>query len=433
MRMYDIIKKKRDGGTLTKEEIEFFISGYVSGDIPDYQASALLMAIYFRGMNVDETTCLTLAITNSGDKVDLSGIKGFKADKHSTGGVGDKTTLIVAPIVASAGVKVAKMSGRGLGHTGGTVDKLESIPGYETSISRERFFEIVNTVGCSVIGQSGELAPADKKLYALRDVTATVDKRPLIASSIMGKKLASGADGIVLDVKVGSGAFNKTFDEGLALAKIMVNIGNKAGKITRAVITNMDKPLGYAVGNAIEVKEAVEILKGNGDKELKEICIELASNMLYIAGRGSLENCKKIATAKLENGDAFETFKAMVQAHGGDTSYVDDPEKFPLGKFSRDVKADKSGYIVNMDCEKYGLTSLSLGAGRNKKEDNIDFAAGLAVRKKTGDFVEVGDVLATLYTSDESKLDAAEEILKSALSFGDVKPPEVPIILGRVK
>ena len=259
MRMYDIIKKKRDGGTLTKEEIEFFISGYVSGDIPDYQASALLMAIYFRGMNVDETTCLTLAITNSGDKVDLSGIKGFKADKHSTGGVGDKTTLIVAPIVASAGVKVAKMSGRGLGHTGGTVDKLESIPGYETSLSRERFFEIVNTVGCSVIGQSGELAPADKKLYALRDVTATVDKRPLIASSIMGKKLASGADGIVLDVKVGSGAFNKTFDEGLALAKIMVNIGNKAGKITRAVITNMDKPLGYAVGNAIEVKEAVHI------------------------------------------------------------------------------------------------------------------------------------------------------------------------------
>lgn len=433
MRMYDIIKKKRDGGTLTKEEIEFFISGYVAGDIPDYQASALLMAIYFRGMNVDETTCLTLAITNSGDKVDLSGIKGFKADKHSTGGVGDKTTLIVAPIVASAGVKVAKMSGRGLGHTGGTVDKLESIPGYETSLSRERFFEIVNTVGCSVIGQSGELAPADKKLYALRDVTATVDKRPLIASSIMGKKLASGADGIVLDVKVGSGAFNKTFDEGLALAKIMVNIGNKAGKITRAVITNMDKPLGYAVGNAIEVKEAVEILNGNGDKELKEICIELASNMLYIAGRGSLENCKKIATAKLENGDAFETFKAMVQAHGGDTSYVDDPEKFPLGKFSRDVKADKSGYIVNMDCEKYGLTSLALGAGRNKKEDNIDFAAGLAVRKKTGDFVEVGDVLATLYTSDESKLDAAEEILKSALSFGDVKPPEVPIILGRVK
>ncbi len=401
MRMYDIIKKKRDGGTLTKEEIEFFISGYVSGDIPDYQASALLMAIYFRGMNVDETTCLTLAITNSGDKVDLSGIKGFKADKHSTGGVGDKTTLIVAPIVASAGVKVAKMSGRGLGHTGGTVDKLESIPGYETSLSRER--------------------------------TATVDKRPLIASSIMGKKLASGADGIVLDVKVGSGAFNKTFDEGLALAKIMVNIGNKAGKITRAVITNMDKPLGYAVGNAIEVKEAVEILKGNGDKELKEICIELASNMLYIAGRGSLENCKKIATAKLENGDALDTFKAMVQAHGGDTSYVDDPEKFPLGKFSRDVKADKSGYIVNMDCEKYGLTSLALGAGRNKKEDNIDFAAGLAVRKKTGDFVEVGDVLATLYTSDESKLDAAEEILKSALSFGDVKPPEVPIILGRVK
>ena len=433
MRMSDLIVKKRDGQALTTEEIRYMIDGYSRGEIPDYQMSAFLMATVLRGMSHEETVSLTRAMLDSGERIDLSRFGTRSADKHSTGGVGDKTTLAVLPIAASAGVICAKMSGRGLGHTGGTVDKLESIPGYETSLSRERFFEIVNTVGCSVIGQSGELAPADKKLYALRDVTATVDKRPLIASSIMGKKLASGADGIVLDVKVGSGAFNKTFDEGLALAKIMVNIGNKAGKITRAVITNMDKPLGYAVGNAIEVKEAVEILQGNGDKELKEICIELASNMLYIAGRGSLENCKRIATAKLENGDALDTFKAMVQAHGGDTSYVDDPEKFPLGKFSRDVKADKSGYIVNMDCEKYGLTSLALGAGRNKKEDNIDFAAGLAVRKKTGDFVEVGDVLATLYTSDESKLDAAEEILKSALSFGDVKPPEVPIILGRVK
>lgn len=377
MRMYDIIKKKRDGGTLTKEEIEFFISGYVSGDIPDYQASALLMAIYFRGMNVDETTCLTLAITNSGDKVDLSGIKGFKADKHSTGGVGDKTTLIVAPIVASAGVKVAKMSGRGLGHTGGTVDKLESIPGYETSLSRERFFEIVNTVGCSVIGQSGELAPADKKLYALRDVTATVDKRPLIASSIMGKKLASGADGIVLDVKVGSGAFNKTFDEGLALAKIMVNIGNKAGKITRAVITNMDKPLGYAVGNAIEVKEAVEILKGNGDKELKEICIELASNMLYIAGRGSLENCKKsppqnskTATHSIRSRRWFRRTAAIRR-----TSTI--RKNSPLASFRATSKPIKAAISSIWTAKSTGLQALLSARGATKKKTISTLRQGL--------------------------------------------------------
>lgn len=377
MRMYDIIKKKRDGGTLTKEEIEFFISGYVSGDIPDYQASALLMAIYFRGMNVDETTCLTLAITNSGDKVDLSGIKGFKADKHSTGGVGDKTTLIVAPIVASAGVKVAKMSGRGLGHTGGTVDKLESIPGYETSLSRERFFEIVNTVGCSVIGQSGELAPADKKLYALRDVTATVDKRPLIASSIMGKKLASGADGIVLDVKVGSGAFNKTFDEGLALAKIMVNIGNKAGKITRAVITNMDKPLGYAVGNAIEVKEAVEILKGNGDKELKEICIELASNMLYIAGRGSLENCKKsqpqnskTATHSTRSRRWFRRTAAIRR-----TSTI--RKNSPLASFRATSKPIKAAISSIWTAKSTGLQALLSARGATKKKTISTLRRGL--------------------------------------------------------
>lgn len=433
MRAYDVIKKKRDGYPLSDEEIRFFVKGYTEGSIPDYQAAAFLMAVYFRGMNAYETVAFTREIADSGDKADLSGIKGFKADKHSTGGVGDKTTLIVAPVVASCGVKVAKMSGRGLGHTGGTVDKLEAIPGYRTTLSREEFFDVVNGVGCSVIGQSGELAPADKKFYALRDVTATVDKRPLIAASIMGKKLASGSDGIVLDVKVGSGAFNKTFDEGLALAKTMVNIGNKAGKITRAVISNMDKPLGYAVGNAVEVREAAEILQKGGDEELTELCLELAANMLCIAGLGSLENCRKTAERKLKNGDAFETFAKMVSAHGGDVSYVENPDKLVLGKFSRDVTGDESGYIVDMNCEGYGLASLALGAGRNKKDDVIDPGAGIVVRKKTGDYVNKNDVVATLFSSSEEKLDAAEKILKSALKTGDNPPPYVPIILGRVK
>ncbi|MDD7245732.1 MAG: thymidine phosphorylase [Eubacteriales bacterium] len=433
MRAYDVIKKKRDGYPLSDEEIRFFVKGYTEGSIPDYQAAAFLMAVYFRGMNASETVAFTREIADSGDKVDLSGIKGFKADKHSTGGVGDKTTLIVAPVVASCGVKVAKMSGRGLGHTGGTVDKLEAIPGYRTTLSREEFFGVVNAVGCSVIGQSGELAPADKKFYALRDVTATVDKRPLIAASIMGKKLASGSDGIVLDVKVGSGAFNKTFDEGLALAKTMVNIGNKAGKITRAVISNMDKPLGYAVGNAIEVREAAEILQKGGDDELTELCLELAANMLCIAGFGSLENCRKTAGRKLKSGDAFETFAKMVAAHGGDVSYVENPEKLVLGKFSRDVTGDENGYIIGMNCEGYGLASLALGAGRNKKDDVIDPGAGIVVRKKTGDYVNKNDVVATLFSSSEEKLDAAEKILKSALKTGDNPPPYVPIILGRVK
>ena len=433
MRAYDVIKKKRDGYPLSDEEIRFFVKGYTEGSIPDYQAAAFLMAVYFRGMNASETVAFTREIADSGDKADLSGIKGFKADKHSTGGVGDKTTLIVAPVVASCGVKVAKMSGRGLGHTGGTVDKLEAIPGYRTTLSREEFFGVVNAVGCSVIGQSGELAPADKKFYALRDVTATVDKRPLIAASIMGKKLASGSDGIVLDVKVGSGAFNKTFDEGLALAKTMVNIGNKAGKITRAVISNMDKPLGYAVGNAVEVREAAEILQKGGDEELTELCLELAANMLCIAGLGSLENCRKTAGRKLKSGDAFETFAKMVAAHGGDVSYVENPDKLVLGKFSRDVTGDESGYIVGMNCEGYGLASLALGAGRNKKDDVIDPGAGIVVRKKTGDYVNKNDVVATLFSSSEEKLDAAEKILKSALKTGENPPPYVPIILGRVK
>lgn len=433
MRMYDIIKKKRDGGILEKNEIDFFIKGYTNGEIPDYQASALLMAIFFNGMDADETANLTMAIAKSGDTIDLSDIKGFKADKHSTGGVGDKTTLIVAPIVASCGVKVAKMSGRGLGHTGGTVDKLEAIPGFQTSLPREKFLDIVSNIGCCVIGQSGTLAPADKKLYALRDVTATVDKLPLIASSIMGKKLASGDDGIVLDVKIGSGAFNKTFDEGLALAKTMVTIGNRAGKITRAVLSNMDKPLGYAVGNSLEVKEAIETLQGHGDTELKELCIELAANMLALAGKGELADCRLIAADKLNSGEAFHTFRKMVKAQGGNTEYIDNPTLFVIGPEKYEIKSIKTGYITKMNTEKYGLASLILGAGRNKKEDKIDAGAGLVVKKKTGDFVNVGDTLAVLYAADRTHFDDAEDAVLSALTFGVEAPAAIPIILGRVK
>lgn len=433
MRMYDIIKKKRDGEVLNKTEIDFFIKGYTKGEIPDEQAAALLMAIFFNGMNAEETVNLTMAIAKSGDMVDLSPINGFKADKHSTGGVGDKTTMIVAPIVASAGVKVAKMSGRGLGHTGGTVDKLESIPGYQTSISHEKFFEVVNDVGCCVIGQSGDLAPADKKLYALRDITATVDKMPLIASSIMGKKLASGADGIVLDVKVGSGAFNKTFDEGLLLAKTMVSIGNRAGKNTRAIISNMDKPLGVAVGNAIEVKEALEVLHGRGDKELTELCIELAASMLNIAGKGEYGECKEIALSKLQNGGALHAFRKMVMAQGGNVEYVDNPDKFIIGPEKFEVKSDREGYIEKMDTERYGKACLLLGAGRNRKEDKIDHGAGFIVKKKTGDYVKCGDTLAVLYTSNRDYFDAAEHEILGALTIGGTQPAPVPIVLGRVK
>lgn len=433
MRMYDIIKKKRDGGILEKSEIDFFIRGYTKGEIPDEQASALLMAIFFRGMNAEETLDLTMAVAKSGDMVDLSCINGFKADKHSTGGVGDKTTLVITPIVASCGVKVAKMSGRGLGHTGGTVDKLEAIPGFQTSLPRNKFLEVVSDVGCCVIGQSGELAPADKKLYALRDVTATVDKMPLIASSIMGKKLASGDDGIVLDVKIGSGAFNKTFDEGLALAKTMVSIGNRAGKITRAVLSNMDIPLGNAVGNSLEVIEAIELLRGEGDKELKELCLELAATMLAVAGKGELLECRELAEQKLNNGEAFHTLRKMVKAQGGNPEYIDNTALFRIGPEKFEVKSKQAGYITAMDTEKYGLASLILGAGRNKKEDKIDHGAGLIVKKKTGNFVNPGDTLAVLYSSSREHFDEAEDVILEALTFGAEAPSPVPIVLGRVK
>ena len=431
MRMYDIIKKKRDGAPLSREEIAFFVEGYTRGDIPDEQASALAMAIYFQGMNATETAELTLQITASGDIADLSAIQGFKVDKHSSGGVGDKTTLIVAPIVAAAGVKVAKMSGRGLGHTGGTIDKLESIPGFRTSMDRTEFAQIVNQAGLCVAGQSGNLAPADKKLYALRDETATVDSLPLIASSIMGKKLASGADGIVLDVKVGSGSFNKTLEDGLALARAMVAIGTRANKKITAIISDMDEPLGYAIGNALELKEAISMLKGEGEARLYELCIALSSNMLFLAGCGTMTECEQIAIEQVKSGRAFEYLKKMVSAQGGDVSYIDDPSLFRTG-CSRDVMATRDGYLSAIDAELYGAASLMLGAGRNRKEDQIDHCAGLLLHKKRGDYVRAGEVLVTMYTSEQHRFNEAEAMILSALSYSEIAPQTKNVVFARI-
>ncbi len=422
MRMYDILAKKRDGGILTDEEIQFFIDGYVSGAIPDYQASALLMAIFLKGMTPHETAALTRSMAQSGDLVDLSSIDGIKVDKHSTGGVGDKTTLIVAPVVASLGVRVAKMSGRGLGHTGGTVDKLESIPGFRTTLDREAFFDVVRRVGVSVIGQSGNLAPADKKLYALRDVTATVNSIPLIASSIMSKKIAAGSDRILLDVKTGSGAFMKTLEDSIALAKEMVSIGEHVGRRTVALITDMDRPLGCAIGNALEVCEACETLQGRGPADLTEVCIELAANMLWLAEKGELAQCRSLARQQIANGEAFAKLKEMVQAQGGDTSVLDDPEKFARPNVCYEVLAQREGFLYAMDTERCGIASMELGAGREKKEDPIDYSAGIVLRKKVGDFVRKGEVLASFYSSEESKCRTAEQTFTQALRIQDARP-----------
>ena len=433
MRTYDIIKKKRDGYELTEQEIRFFIDGYVKGDIPDYQASALCMAIFYKGMTVDETTALTLAIRDSGDVLNFSEIKGIRVDKHSTGGVGDKTSLVVAPIVASLGVKVAKMSGRGLGHTGGTVDKLESIEGFKVDLDSKTFIDIVNSVGIAIVGQSATLAPADKKLYALRDVTATVDSMPLIASSIMGKKLAADDDCIVLDVKTGSGSFMKTVEESKQLASLMVNIGKKAGKKMLALITDMDIPLGYAIGNSLEVKEAIATLKGEGPRDFTEVCVALASNMLRLAGHGNEDECKQKVLGAIENGSALNTFIKMVKAQGGNEEWIQTPELFPSAKFSRKVKANKSGYIERVDTEGYGISALILGAGRNTKEDEIDYSAGIILSKKTGDYVKEGDTIATLYTSDVQKLDASERKFIESTFITEQKPILRPLVLDKVE
>ena len=432
MRMFDISAKKRDGKVLTSEEIEFFVNGYVNGDIPDYQISALLMAIYLNGMNVDETTTLTMLMARSGEVIDLSSIPGIKVDKHSTGGVGDKTTFIISPIVASCGVPVAKMSGRGLGHTGGTIDKMESIPGMKTNIDREEFFDIVRNVGACVIGQSGNIVPADKKLYALRDVTATIESIPLIASSIMSKKLAAGSDAILLDVKTGSGAFMKTTDEAIELAKAMVAIGEKVGRKTIALITDMDRPLGKSIGNALEMKEVCDTLKGKGPKDLTELCLTLATNMLYLAGKGSLDDCYNLAKDALESGKAFEKLKEMVKAQGGDVSVIEDNSKFESSKVAKGLAAAQEGYIYSMDTEKCGIASMILGAGREKKEDTIDYSAGVIIHKKIGDYVKRGDLIASLYSSSEEKCINSSRLLGEAIKISSAEPVVKPIVLARV-
>lgn len=432
MRMFDIIAKKRDGGVLSREELEFAVMGFVNGQVPDYQMSALLMAIYLKGMTEKETAQLTDVMAHSGDMVDLSSISGIKADKHSTGGVGDKTTLVIAPIVAACGVKIAKMSGRGLGHTGGTVDKMEAVPGTQTAVDRERFFAQVNEIGISVIGQSGNLAPADKKMYALRDVTATIGCVPLIASSIMSKKLAAGSDCILLDVKTGNGAFMKTLDDSIKLAKAMVSIGQHNGRKVAALITDMDTPLGHNIGNSLEVIESVEVLKGHGPADLTEVCYQLAANMLYLAGKGTLEECRRMAEEAVASGAAYEKLKQMFAAQGGDVSVLDDPDKFQKAKFSRPLLASESGYLVRMNTEMVGNASVGLGAGRITKEDVIDFAAGIVLHKKTGDKVEKGECLATLYADHEEKFDAAEEMFRAALTFGPAPEPVPALVMARV-
>lgn len=432
MRMYDLIMKKRNGGALSAAEIDELISQYVAGNIPDYQMAAFLMAVYFRGMTEEETLAMTLAVAHSGDMVDLSGIEGTKVDKHSTGGVGDKTTLIIAPIAAACGLKVAKMSGRGLGHTGGTVDKMEAIPGMKTTLSEQEFFSVVNKTGLSVIGQSGNLAPADKKLYALRDVIATVDSIPLIAVSIMSKKLAAGNDCILLDVKTGSGAFMKTLDDSIKLAQTMVKIGENAGKRTVALITDMDIPLGHNIGNSLEVAEAVAVLKGHGPADLVEVCENLAANMLYLGGKGDIESCKQQVRTAIANGSALERLKAMVEAQGGDVSVIDDPSKFAQAKYQFAVKAETSGYINFMDTEGCGIASAMLGAGRETKDSVIDFSAGIIIQKKVGDYVEAGETIATLYANDEKLFAKAAQRYLAANHILPEAPAKQPLIFARV-
>ena len=433
MRMFDIIRKKRDGLELSEKEIKWFIDGYVKGEIPDYQAAALCMAIYFKGMTVEETTALTFAIRDSGEKLKFNNINGLRVDKHSTGGVGDKTSLIVTPIVATLGVKVAKMSGRGLGHTGGTVDKLEAIPGFRTDLPIEEFEDIVNRIGIAIVGQNATLAPADKLLYALRDVTATVDSLPLIVSSIMSKKLAADDDCVVLDVKTGSGSFMKTPEASRELAERMVAIGKAAGKRMRALITDMDRPLGYAIGNSLEVIEAINTLKGNGPEDLTELSIALASHMLVISDRGSYDECEKNVRRVIENGEALMTFANMVEAQGGNKEWILSPELFPVARYSKEVLADKDGYIIGVNTEGYGTASLLLGAGRNTMEDKIDFAAGIKLVKKTGDKVAKGDVIGVLYSEDESRFKNAEKCFMDATRIGGDKPADVPLILDIVE
>ena len=432
MRMYDIIEKKRDGGILTKEEIEYFVNGYTNGDIPDYQVSALLMAIYFQKLNKEETLNLTLAMEHSGDALDLSAVSGIKADKHSTGGIGDKTTLVLTPMVAACGVKMAKMSGRGLGFTGGTIDKLESIPGFSTALTEEQFINNVNNIGMAITGQTGNLDPADKKLYALRDVTATVDISSLIASSIMSKKLAAGADVIVLDVKSGSGAFMKNDNDAYNLAKEMVDIGKGAGRKMAAIVSDMNQPLGNAVGNSLEVKEAIDTLNGNGPKDLTELCIVLGSHIIYQAGIvNSLTEAEERLKCMLADKSALNKFADFVEAQGGDRSVAFNTDLLPQAKHVYNVSATQSGYVKHIHSAEIGTVLVRLGGGREVKGESIDSSVGIIINKKIGDYVTENDTIATIYANDITNLNEVIDRIKDAYSYS-VEPVEQDLLIRKV-
>ena len=433
MRMYDIILKKRANLPLSDKEIRFVIDGYVNGEIPDYQVSALLMTIVFNGMNARELGTLTLAMAQSGNMVDLSNIDGITVDKHSTGGVGDKTTLIIAPLVAACGGKVAKMSGRGLGHTGGTIDKMESIPNLKVSLEKDAFINQVNKIGLAVIGQSEGLAPADKKLYALRDVTGTVDSIPLIASSVMSKKLASGAQAILLDVKVGSGAFMKNIEDARELAKAMVDIGKENGRSVKAILTDMDRPLGHDIGNALEIREVIDTLKGHGPEDLTHECIIMAAHMLVLSHICDYETALSRVQEALDSGAALERLRMMIDAQGGDSRVIDDESLLAIGKFTYDVTAPQDGYITYMNTEQCGIASVMLGAGRTVKDGPIDYSAGIVMHKKTGDAVRMGERIATLYASDESLFTNAAQTYLAAITIGNTVPKVVDTILDVVE
>lgn len=433
MRMYDLIMKKRNGEALSEAEIEYMISNYTHGEIPDYQISAMMMAIYFQGMTKEETLALTMAMAHSGDMLDLSDIKGIKVDKHSTGGVGDKTSLALTPMVAALGVPVAKMSGRGLGHTGGTIDKLESFTGFSTDISEETFKNNVNNIGIAIMGQTADLAPADKKLYALRDVTATVDNMSLIASSIMSKKLASGADAIVLDVKTGSGAFMKKEEDSFALAKEMVKLGNGAGRKTTAIISDMDQPLGLAVGNALEVKEAIDTLNGNGPEDFVELCLTLGSHMVYSAKQAdSPEQAREKLKEVIANKKALDKLAEFIEAQGGDKEMVYHPERLPKATIVEEIASPSEGYVSHIECDEIGMCSLILGGGRETKESDIDLSVGLVLHKKVGDYVKAGESLATIHANDPEKLQAAKKRFLEAYHFSDDAVQKEKLIKGIV-